>query len=93
MMTALLCLQILTIIGLLLVLREMRKKPAAHARPAPASNPIVELRQNLCEVLKRHPSGWKHEGWVREQSAAWQRMYDTPGFALRKGEDIEEGQQ
>jgi hypothetical protein len=58
--------------------------PQVTAAPAPS---------NKAEVLRKGPKGWEHHAWVRVDSAAWRKAYETPGLALRSAGAIDEGVQ
>lgn len=47
----------------------------------------------VCELLKLHPSGWKHEGWVRRDRPAYRIALSTPGYAVINPDGVrQEGQ-
>jgi hypothetical protein len=71
--------------------------PSGPAGESPAHMilpPQVNGTPGISQVLKMHNGDWLHHGWVRDNSAAWQKAYDTPGLALRPSSgEIEPGVQ
>jgi hypothetical protein len=82
-----------------LLLRLLEKLEGRVFAPVPKSHIVsqppvaIPPDPNIHEVLHRHDKDWAHGGWVRAHTPAWQRAWDTPGEALKIGEEIVEGVQ
>jgi hypothetical protein len=67
--------------------------PAGESAAGP--QPAAPSRaRHIAERLKLVHGEWVHDGWVREGSPAWQKAYDTPGYAVRSADrELNEGKQ
>jgi hypothetical protein len=43
-----------------------------------------EVSEGIGQRLRFSEGEWKHDGWIRHDSKAWEVAYDTPGLARRR---------
>ena len=99
MLAVVVLLQIVILIAIIIVAIEGRKIVACITtllseiiqNQAPYSVKSMLPDPNIHEVLSKHEGHWIHHGWVRHDTPAYKRAFNTPGFALRPsmGEVVE----
>jgi hypothetical protein len=69
---------------------ELQSKPEP---PAPQPPQAFPHRQDLVQVLHHTHDGWKHHSWAQDGTHACKHAIETPGMAVKRGEDVDYGVQ
>lgn len=70
------------------------KELMAQLRPtAPQPPQAFPHRQDLVQVLTHTHDGWTHHSWAQDGTHACKHAIETPGMAVKRGENVDYGVQ